>query len=50
MLTLNTNHDTGKIGTMTVFITICNWVITQYKYNIKTKQVMKLVTLQTQIE
>ena len=37
---LTTNQDTDRIKTMTAFITTC-----QYRYNIKMKWVIKLVTL-----
>ena len=42
---ISTKTQASMVGTMTAFITKCKKVITQYKYNIKMKQVIKLVTL-----
>ena len=43
-IVLNTNQNTDRIA-MTAFIKTCKKVITQYRHNIKMKQVIKLVTL-----
>ena len=42
---MSTKTQASMVGTMTAFTTKCKKVITQYKYNIKMKQVIKLVTL-----
>ena len=44
-MAISIKTQASMIGTMTAFVTKCKKVITQYRYNIKMKQVIKLVTL-----